>query len=104
VSRVLSAVGLGSVAQKIAEHALPSDLVSIADIAACQATRFPPAALSALEKCEASNGHVQLGMGEFLSFALPSDTEGDAVVGHKVSNLEVSRPSLSERVAILKEM
>jgi hypothetical protein len=43
-------------------------------------------------------------MGEFLSFALPSDSKGDAVSGHKVSNLVVTRPLMSERVAILKEM
>lgn len=104
LSRVLSVMGLGSVVQKIATRALPSDLVTIADIAACQATRFPPAAVSALEKCDGAHGSVSLGMGEFLSFALPFDSHGDAISGHKVSNLVVSRPLVSERVAILKEM
>ncbi len=104
LSRVLSVVRLGSVVQKIAARALPSDLVTIADIAACQATRFPPAAVSALEKCDGAHGSVSLGISEFLSFALPSDSQGDAVSGHKVSNLVVSRPLMSERVAILKEM
>jgi heat shock protein HtpX len=104
LSRVLSLVGLGSVVQRIASASLPADLVTLADIAACQATRFPPAAVSALEKCDSSAGSVSVGMGEFLSFALPSDSQGDATSGHKVSNLAVSRPRLSERVAILKEM
>ena len=103
-TKVLSFVGLGSVGQKVAARALSAHLVTIADFAACQSTRFPPAAVSALEECEASEGLVSVGMGEFLAFALPSDAHGDAVTGHKVSNLVVSRPRLSDRVAILKEM
>lgn len=104
LNRILSMVGLRSVAQRLVSRMLPAELVSIADIAACQATRFPPAAIGALEKCDSAAGTADLGAGNFLSFALPSDG-GDATNGGlKVSNLDVARLSLSERVAILKEM
>lgn len=104
LGRILSFVGLGALVQRMASRTLPAEIVTVADIAACQATRFPPAAVSALEKCDASQGAVSLGAGDFLCFALPSDHEGDADSGHKVSNLVLSRPRLSERAAILKEM
>lgn len=102
--RVLSMIGLGSIVQRLMSRMLPAEIVSIADIAACQATRFPPAAISALEKCAASTGVAEMGAGDFLSFALPRDGEGATGQVHKVSNLEVTRLPLSERVAILKEM
>jgi len=104
LSRVLSVIGLGMIAQKFVTQALPSELLTIADIAACQATRFPPAAVSALEKCEASSGSVALGAEGMLSFAVPSDHGGSTTSGLKVRNVLVSRPLLQERIAILKEM
>jgi hypothetical protein len=97
-------IGLGMIAQKFVTQALPSELLTIADIAACQATRFPPAAVSALEKCEASSGSVALGAEGMLSFAVPSDHGGSTTSGLKVRNVLVSRPLLQERIAILKEM
>ena len=102
--RVLSKIGLGSMAQRVWLQAMPHDMVTIADIAACQATRFPPAAVSALEKCESASGNVNVGLAEFMAFALPADAGGATTTGRKVSSLEMSRPTLSERIAILKEM
>jgi heat shock protein HtpX len=102
--RVLSVVGLGGVAQKFVTQALGSELLTIADIAACQATRFPPAAVSALEKCEQSTGSFACGAGDILSFALPTDHGGSTTSVLKVRNLSISRPLLQERIAILKEM
>jgi heat shock protein HtpX len=104
LSRVMSRVGLGFVAHRLASTLLTPELVTLADIAACQATRFPPALASALEKCEMSNESVALQAGQFLSFALPTDLEGATSTTSKVSILEVTRPRLAERVAILKEM
>lgn len=104
LSRVLSRLGLGFVAQRLATTTLTQELVTLADIAACQATRFPPALASALEKCESSEGSVNLQAGQFLSFSLPADREGATSTVSKVSSLEVARPRLAERVAILKEM
>lgn len=104
LSQVLSRVGLGFVADRLVAQSLAANTVTIADIAACQATRFPPAAVSALEKSESATGPVSLGAGEFLSFALPTDVDGATISGRKVSSLVLSRPLISERVAILKEM
>lgn len=102
--QVLSKIGLGSISRRIAGKALTQELVTLADVAACQATRFPPALVSALEKCESAQGEVNIADGEFLSFALPADIAGATRSASKVSSLELARPSLSERVAILKEM
>lgn len=104
LQRVLSKIGLGSLAQRAWAQALPLEMVTIADIAACQATRFPPAAVSALEKCESASGNVHVGLAEVMAFALPSDADDATTSGRKVSSLEISRPTLSERIAILKEM
>lgn len=104
LSRVLSRVGLGFVAQRLAATSLTQELVTLADIAACQATRFPPALASALEKSESSDGSITLQAGQFLSFSLPADREGATSTMSKVSSLEVTRPRLAERVAILKEL
>ena len=104
LSQILSKVGLGVIAQRISSREMSAELVTIADIAACQATRFPPAAVSALEKCDIVEGEVDLGAGNFLCFALPTDKQGATSSTRKVSSLDISRPSLSERVAILKEM
>ena len=104
LDRVLSKIGLRTVSQRIAKKALSQELITLADIAACQATRFPPALISALEKCESSQGSVALDAGQFLSFALPADLGGATSATFKVSSLDLTRPSLSERVAILKEM
>lgn len=104
LTSVFSKCGLGAVAQRISEKALSQDSVMWADISACQATRFPPALVSALEKCAASQGSVSLGIAESLCFALPSEAESDTARQRKFSNVSVSRPLIAERIAILKEI
>ena len=101
---VLSRIGLGSISQRVAKASLTEELLTLADIAACQATRFPPALIDAIEKSELSQGPVNLTFGQFLSFALPIDVVGATSLVPKVSSLDLTRPSLSERVAILKEL
>lgn len=104
LSSIFSKCGLGTVAQRISERALPQDSVVWADISACQATRFPPALVSALEKSSASHGAVSLGIAESLCFALPAEADSDTARVRKFSNLSVSRPLIAERIAILKEI
>jgi heat shock protein HtpX len=104
VTSVLSKVGLGSIAARMGEKALPQELVLWADIAACQATRFPPALVSALEKSVQSRGDVSVGVADALCFVLPVEAESDTNRVRKVSNVVLARPLVAERVAILKEI
>jgi hypothetical protein len=104
VTSVLSKVGLGSIAARMGEKALPQELVLWADIAACQATRFPPALVSALEKSVQSHGDVSVGVADGLCFVLPVEAESDSNRVRKVSNVVLARPLVAERIAILKEI
>ena len=101
---VLGMVGIGSLVKRFARRALSSEVLVWADIAACQATRFPPALISALEKCHGNSAAVSLGVTDFLCFAHPSDGQHDANTRWNIPSLGVSRSSLDERIAILKEM
>lgn len=103
-SSLVGAVGLGGLMRKVILKAVSSDELVWADISACQATRFPPALVSALEKCQASQGVVSLGVTDFLCFAHPRDSEHDGTAVSGIPILGVSRSSISERIAILKEM
>lgn len=104
LQKVMKMVGLGSLAQRRFTSVMAPEVINFADIASCQATRFPPAVISALEKCESADGSVDCGLADSLSFALPSERSGDTNGSRNVSNLGVSRPLLSQRIAVLKEL
>jgi heat shock protein HtpX len=104
VSAILGRVGLAPVGRRITESFVSPDIVMWADIFACQATRYPPALVSALEKCQAAEGVVELGPVNALCFALPSDTESDALTSAAASTLVSARSTIGERVAVLKEI
>lgn len=104
VSSLLGRVGLGSVARRIADSYLSSDILLWADIFACQATRYPPALASALEKCAGAAGTVELGAVNALCFALPTDVDSDTNVRPTASTVVPARSTMEERVAVLKEM
>lgn len=104
LERWLSRVGLGAVARAMAARALDERVTLWADIAACQATRYPPALASALEKSE---GTPAAGLEEVptaLWFASPEPTRGDTSTSAMFSSLGISHPSLAERIAVLKEI
>jgi hypothetical protein len=71
-------------------------LANWADIAACQATRFPPALVSALEKSVQSRGDVSVGVADALCFVLPVEAESDTNRVRKVSNVVLARPLVLE--------
>jgi heat shock protein HtpX len=100
----MSRIGLSSVAKKVIERSADSRALIWADIAACQATRYPPALVSALEKCAVDHGPVSVGIAAPFCFALPETPSHDTHSVATVPNVGFSRPSLAERIAVLKEI
>jgi heat shock protein HtpX len=101
---LMSRVGLSRVAQKVIEKSVDDRALIWADISACQATRYPPALISALEKCALSYDPVSVGVAAPFSFALPETPSHDTHAVPTVPNVGFSRPSLAERIAVLKEI
>ena len=98
---MLSRIGLGSLAQRLAGVGGQTSVAVWADLAACQVTRYPPALVSALEKCRLRFvGTVVLAP---LWFALPED-EGAAPAASALHSLGLVHSSLDERISILKEI
>lgn len=100
----LSRVGLSSLARRVAARSLNEQAIMWADIAACQATRYPPALASALEKVQSSTAAAPLGASTPLWFATPVAGRGDTHAGVHFSSLGVSYPSLADRIGVLKEI
>jgi len=76
-----------------------------ADVAACQATRYPPAMVSALEIVERAAG-IPLGRigAQPLWFATPDSTRDDSNHSGGGSTMGFARPPLADRIAVLKEI
>ena len=76
-----------------------------ADVAACQATRYPPAMVSALEIVERAAA-IPLGRigAQPLWFATPDSAEDDSNALSGVSTMGFARPPLADRIAVLKEI
>ena len=104
VGSLLRRIGLGAVANRISSAFLSPDILVWADVLACQATRFPPALVSALEKCAASTGTVDIGVAGFVSFCLPDDAGDDRNRSLSVPSLGTGRSGIAERIAVLKEI
>ena len=101
---LMSRIGLSSLARTVIERTTDSRALIWADIAACQATRYPPAMISALEKCAIDHGPVAVGNAAPFCFALPETPGHDTHSVATVPNVGFSRPSLAERIAVLKEI
>jgi heat shock protein HtpX len=76
-----------------------------ADVAACQATRYPPAMVSALEIVERA-ASVPLGRigAQPLWFATPDSADDDSNQSGRASTMGFARPLLADRIAVLKEI
>ena len=76
-----------------------------ADVAACQATRYPPALVSALEIVDRAHS-IPLGrIGALpLWFAAPDSVGDDSNPLSTGSTMTITRPSLADRIAVLKEI
>lgn len=101
---LMSRIGLSSLARKVIDRSVDPRALIWADIAACQATRYPPALISALEKCSMSHGPISVGIAAPFCFALPETPSHDTHSVATVPNVGFSRPSLAERIAVLKEI
>jgi heat shock protein HtpX len=102
--RWFSRVGLGAIARAMASRAMDERVLLWADLAACQATRYPPALVSALEKTEGFGSGVTVNAPTSLWFASPDSSGDDATAAGGFSSLGVRHPSLAERIAVLKEI
>ena len=76
-----------------------------ADVAACQATRYPPAMVSALEIIERA-ATVPLGRigAQPLWFAAPDSASDGGIHSGTGSTMGFARPPLADRIAVLKEI
>jgi heat shock protein HtpX len=100
----LSRLKLASVARFVVSRAQNDQAILWADIAACQATRYPPALASALEKVEQCDLPTHPHVTFPLWFATPSNVSGATSGAASLSNLDISYPSLADRIGVLKEI
>ena len=103
-SSVMSKVGLASISRRVVSRMSDASHVLIADIAGCEATRYPPAMESALQKCLVNTGTTANVPHPILWFAVPDTFSGDTMERSKLRSLGFSYPSLPDRIAVLKEI
>ena len=97
-------VGLRSVARLIVGRIVKPQSQMWADIAACQATRYPPALASALEKIDTSTATIPNSSSASQWFAIPDRVANDTISDSFLSIVGISRPSLADRIGVLKEI
>lgn len=105
LSAAMQRFGGLKVMRKVIERVADERIVMWADVAACQATRYPPAMVSALEIVERAAA-IPLGRigAQPLWFATP-DTAGNATnVSTGAPTMFFVRPPLADRIAVLKEI
>lgn len=104
LSASFSRIGLRSVVRLIVGRIANPQSLLWADIAACQATRYPPALASALEKIDTSNEPIPNSSSASQWFALPDGVSNDTISDPFLSIVGISRPSLADRIGVLKEI
>ena len=105
LSAALQRFGADKVMQKVIARVADERTVMWADVAACQATRYPPAMVSALEIVERAAA-IPLGRigAQPLWFATPEPAGDDSIQSGSASTIGFARPSLTDRIAVLKEI
>ena len=105
LSAALQRFGADKVMQKVIARVADERTVMWADVAACQATRYPPAMVSALEIVERAAG-IPLGRigAQPLWFATPESSGDDSNQSGSASTMGFARPPLADRIAVLKEI
>lgn len=97
--------GLASLSKAIVKRVADERVVLYADLSACQATRYPPALISALEIIFEARAVSAGSVGaQPLWFATPALPGGATTAAGNVSSLGFVRPSILERIAVLKEI
>ena len=98
-------IGLSGLVRAIVQKVSDERVVLFADLSACQATRYPPALISALEIIFQARAISAGSVGaQPLWFATPALPGGATPGVAKVSSLGFMRPSNLERIAVLKEI
>jgi heat shock protein HtpX len=105
LSAALRRFGADKVMQKVIARVTDERTVMWADVAACQATRYPPAMVSALEIVERAAA-IPLGRigAQPLWFATPESAGDDSNQSGSASTMGFARPPLADRIAVLKEI
>ena len=101
---MLSKIGLRRVADVIINKLYEDKILLWSDISACQATRYPPALISALQKC---NRAQSLEIDPILSpllFVDPKTAHHDTHSGSSFPIVGFSAIGVEERIAVLKEI
>lgn len=100
----LNKIGLKKLAAVVTAKLSEDKILMWSDISACQATRYPPGLISALQKCNRTH-HLQIepSIGPLL-FADPKTAGHDTTTPSQFSILGFSAVSLEERIAVLKEI
>jgi heat shock protein HtpX len=104
-SSAAAKVGLGALAKSVLARVLDGAFVLASDVAACRATRYPPAMVSALEKAEAFYGDPgKSGLPSSLAplwFAVPGN---DTTRRTGFPSVGAFHPPLADRIALCKEI
>ena len=105
LSAAVQRFGGDSVMRSVVARVTDERIVMWADVAACQATRYPPAMVSALEIVERAAA-IPLGRigAQPLWFATPDSTRDDSNRSGSASTIGFARPPLADRIAVLKEI
>ena len=104
LSALLGKIGLGKLGSLVTAKMTEQKILLWADISACQATRYPPALISALHKCDRPHRlSIDSQCGPLL-FVDPRTVGDDTTVTSSFPILGFSAVSLEERIAVLKEM
>ncbi len=104
LTTVASRLGLSGVVHRVIAKVSDPRRVIWADISGCQATRYPPAMVSALEKVLSSNADTGDVPVSSLWFAVPENQIDAAHETSAVPNVGEVSVSLAERIAVLKEI
>lgn len=101
---VLAKIGLRRVADGVISKLYEDKILLWADISACQATRYPPALISALQKCNrAQSLEIDPNLGPLL-FVDPETVQHDTNGGPSFPIVGFSAIGVEERIAVLKEI
>jgi heat shock protein HtpX len=104
LAALLARLGLSVVAQRLSAKLSDSRRLIWADIAGCQATRYPPAMVSALEKVQSHKGSIGDLAVTQLWFAVPGNQVNDTTGVGKLPIVSSVPVSVAERIAVLKEI
>ncbi len=99
-------LALAPIAAKAMQAAISRQRETLADVSACQMTRYPPGLISALEKLQADTTvtHSASTATAHLWIEQPMSGVGDAGKLRRTHSLFDTHPPLEERIALLREL